>query len=233
MIYFLTFGAGRSEFLAAAARLRLEAQKTGVFTEVLVMSEADLRADESFWSQHGAFIEGNPRGFGYWIWKPYIILKVLRRIAEGDMLIYADAGCEFDTRFAGNIPRLGPILARKKILGMLGPSNDITHSKASVCSALGLIDAQRRRLGHIQAGIIYMRKCEEIDRFIQKWYDTCCLDSHRVDDSPSTIPNHPEFKEHRHDQSVFNILLKLEGLYNQAMPVAAVPILPSQRRSGI
>jgi len=233
MIYFLTFGAGRSEFLAAAARLRLEAEKTGIFTEVLSMSDADLRADKGFWSRYGAFIEGNPRGFGFWIWKPYIILKVLQRLAEGDMLIYADAGCEFDMRFVGNIPRLGPILARKKILGMLGSSNDITHSKTSVCSALGLVDAQRRRLGHMQAGIIYMRKCEEIDRFIQKWYDTCCLDPHRVDDSPSTIPNHPDFKEHRHDQSVFNILLKLEGLYNQAMPVAAVPILPSQHRSGI
>ena len=233
MIYFLTFWAGRREYFAAAERLRLEAVKTGLFKEVFVMSEADLRADEYFWLRHGRFIEENPRGFGYWIWKPFIISKVLGRLAEGDMLIYADAGCEFDMRFVGNIPRLDKILDKKKILGVLGPSNDVTYSKASVCSALGLVGPPTMRLGHIQAGIIYMRKCEEIDRFMRKWYDKCALDPHMIDDSPSKVPNHPDFREHRHDQSVFNILLKLEGLYNQAMPVAAMPILPSQRRSGI
>lgn len=232
MIYFLTFGAGKQAYIDAAKRLCSEAEKTGLFHKVFNVGESNLRNDRVFWGKHGRFIEENSRGFGYWIWKPYIISYVLDRIADGDMLIYADAGCEFDMRYVSNIPRLSGILERKKILGVLGPSNDVTHSKASVCNFLGLIGQPTKRLGHIQAGIIYMRKCEETVRFINKWYDKCALDPHMIDDSPSPVPNSPDFKEHRHDQSVFNILLKLEGLYNQAMPVSAMPILPSQRRSG-
>ena len=33
------------------------------------------------------------RGFGYWIWKPQVILQSLRMMDKGDVLLYADAGC--------------------------------------------------------------------------------------------------------------------------------------------
>lgn len=232
MLYFLTFGAGQQGYIDAAKRLQAEAESTGIFHRAFNVGESNLRGDKSFWERHEKFIEENPRGYGYWIWKPYIILKVLEGLAEGDILIYADAGCEFDMRLVNMIPRIGPVLARKKILGVLGISNDITHTKSSVSNILGLVGLPTMRLGHIQAGLLYIHKCDETIRFIQKWYDKCCLDPHMIDDSPSRLPNHKEFKEHRHDQSVFNILLKLEGLYNQAMPVGAIPIIPAQHRSG-
>ena len=35
------------------------------------------------------------RGAGYWLWKPYIILKTLQSMTDGDFLMYADAGSEY------------------------------------------------------------------------------------------------------------------------------------------
>lgn len=232
MLYFLTFGAGNQNYIDAANRLCDEARATGLFQDVLNITEAHLRADMPFWSRHGKFIEENPRGFGYWIWKPYIIKRILEGLSSGDILIYADAGCVFNKDYSHLILRLSENIRRKKILGVLGQSNDATHTKSSVSSYLGLVGIPTLRLGHIQAGLLYMYKCEEIDRFVSKWYDKCCLDSHMIDDSPSRIKNYEGFKEHRHDQSVLNVLLKLEGLYNQSLPVGIMPIVPAQNRSG-
>lgn len=40
------------------------------------------------------------------------------------------------------------------------------------------------------------------------------METHRnfIDDSPSVIPNDPNFIENRHDQSIFSLLAKLEGI---------------------
>ncbi len=32
-----------------------------------------------FWKKHGTFIESNPRGYGYWLWKPFIIKETLQQ----------------------------------------------------------------------------------------------------------------------------------------------------------
>ena len=47
----------------------------GVFHRVRVAEERMLRADKNFWPFHGEFISSNPRGFGYWVWKSYLINK--------------------------------------------------------------------------------------------------------------------------------------------------------------
>jgi hypothetical protein len=31
------------------------------------------------------------RGAGYWLWKPYVVLRELALAAEGDIIIYSDA----------------------------------------------------------------------------------------------------------------------------------------------
>jgi len=35
------------------------------------------------------------RGGGYWLWKPYMLFKVLRESQEGDIIFYSDAGAYF------------------------------------------------------------------------------------------------------------------------------------------
>ena len=33
-----------------------------------------------------------PRGGGYWVWKPWIIVDTLRQMKENDVLVYVDSG---------------------------------------------------------------------------------------------------------------------------------------------
>src|SRR5688572_18740057 len=36
-----------------------------------------------------------PRGAGYWLWKPYIIYREMLTMQDGDVLVYSDSGIEF------------------------------------------------------------------------------------------------------------------------------------------
>ena len=44
-----------------------------------------------FWKKN-SFILSRPRGAGYWIWKPYIILETFKNLKDGDIVLYSDAG---------------------------------------------------------------------------------------------------------------------------------------------
>ena len=44
-------------------------------------------------------------------------------------------------------------------------------------------------------------------------YNYACT-YHNIDDTPSIIPNYPNFKEHRHDQSIFSLLTKKYNLFS-------------------
>ena len=60
---------------------------------LLWFSHYYLKKDSEFWVKHGNFIENNKRGYGYWLWKSYIVKKQLELMKEGDILLYADSGC--------------------------------------------------------------------------------------------------------------------------------------------
>ena len=50
---------------------------------------------DSFFLSKNDNILKQPRGFGYWIWKPYFILKSLEELNDGDILFYSDSGSIF------------------------------------------------------------------------------------------------------------------------------------------
>jgi hypothetical protein len=64
-----------------------------------------------------------------------------------------------------------------------------------------------------QAGAILLCVNNDVRNLINEWYNIGC-DYHNIDDTPSLEKNFDSFKEHRHDQSIFSLLLKKNNLYN-------------------
>lgn len=85
--HFITFG--NASFSQSRIRLSNEVRQLGVFDSIKSYTETDLMND-----QHGEFISKNRRGYGYWIWKPYLIYKKLLTTKDDDILLYADACCK-------------------------------------------------------------------------------------------------------------------------------------------
>lgn len=149
------------------------------------------------------------RGFGYYSWKPQVILQTLEQINENDILIYADIGCNFIPEFANNLLKKLEILESESMLTFALENIAKTYTKAYTFAFFDVLnDKSYTNTNMIKAGVIFMKKCEKTQIIMQEWLESIWQDFSIIDDSKSKIKNFPEFKAHRHDQSIFSILAK-------------------------
>lgn len=147
------------------------------------------------------------RGAGLWLWKPYIIMKTLERMDEGDYLFYCDAGafliksCDyiFEGMMDGDIWVSDiPLIEREWTKPALIDEVKVDNSDRILNS------------NQIQATIIGIRKSDASMVFVKKWYDLCCTPAFlwpMRSDEP-----HGECKSHREDQSILSVLCKVQGI---------------------
>ena len=62
------------------------------FDSVIQYNKIDI--DDRFFNKNRDILSRS-RGAGYWLWKPYFILKTLNAVSDGDVIFYADAGSTF------------------------------------------------------------------------------------------------------------------------------------------
>mgnify|MGYP000615107427 FL=1 len=86
-INFLTFGS-HGGYIDAVNRLINQANNLNIFTEIYGKTGQSLQEDAEFINKHAEFINNNRRGFGYWIWKPYLIMKQIDKMEDGDIFFY-------------------------------------------------------------------------------------------------------------------------------------------------
>ena len=155
------------------------------------------------------------RGFGYWCFKPQVILQSLRQINENDILIYADIGCEFVKKGRlGLLERLKE-LENSDIMGFSMHHIEKTWTKNDIFKHFGVQNnVQFTDSGQIAATVLFMKKSPKTLQIITEWLEIFKKHWHLVDDNPSSTPNDISFKENRHDQSIWSILNKKYKLKN-------------------
>lgn len=209
MLYYATFGQGayaRSRLLAGQ-----EAAAMGIFERCFVLGAADLQPE--FLAAHGEFLRTRARGYGYWVWKPQVILQVLREIPEGACLLYADAGCTLAPENAGRVLEYAARASahpRHMLTFFMPPHAELAWNKGDTVRAVypGVRDGPQ-----INATAMVIRNGPDTRTFVAEWLRLCTAEGYRlVDDTPSAAPNAPHFVEHRHDQSIFSLLCKREGV---------------------
>lgn len=248
-IYWTTFADSRLR----RTRLRISRQAAAmkVFAACFPWDERDF--DEEFLGRVGGFIASNPKGYGYWVWKPYILMRTLSLIPEGAFLLYTDAGCSLSRH---GVPRLLDYLAMLESAGrdVLAFQMDLLPeghwTKMDVCTRLGYTTPAELETGQCMATAMVIRNSTGGRGFVKRWASLVEGDTSLIDDTPSEIPNAPGFIQHRHDQSVFSILAKQlpayiipdetwwpGGVWRPEFPVHAtrikgVPVLPVRLARG-
>lgn len=210
--YFLTFGAGSDSYHSAVQRLCKQVSKFELFDKIISLDEEYLKNDTEFWGQHYNFIENNKRGYGYWIWKPYIILKQLEKMKEGDTLLYLDCGCEANFYAKEKMILLLENVKKKDILLT---TSELPEKEWTKKDLLNLLDCDKESIistYQYQSGIILLVKTDRTVNLVKEWYELCC-NYNNINDT-SIIENDKDFKEHRHDQSVISLLCKKKGYLN-------------------
>lgn len=213
----VTFGAGLPNWRAAARRLGRQARESGLFTQVAVITDRSLPSQfPDFWNSHRSMLQSSIRGYGYWMWKPYLIGRLMREWSNDiDFLIYLDSGCEINMtresvqRWEGYLDLAAGNEGR---FAMSLPGHaEQDWSKSDTMEFLGLTREQRAS-DQIQATVSLFANSPLNLEFTDQWLSSCLQNNyHFVDDSPSVTPNAPTFIEHRHDQSIFSGLFKQCG----------------------
>jgi hypothetical protein len=214
-IFFLTFGGPSDDYHDAAERLRNQAIEFNMFTKIYSYTEKDLMEDTEFFDKNSNFILNNPRGYGYWLWKPYLIKKTLEKMETGDMLLYLDSGCELNIHGKDKMQHFINLAQEKKIIGTIAGSTDCNYTKMDLIKYLKMDNNIELLIRpQMQACALLMQKCDIIVKLFNEMYEIGSNNYNLIDDSPSVATNYNIFREHRHDQSIFSLLVKKYNLIN-------------------
>jgi len=210
---FITFGAGGDNYIQAGKRLIKEANELNIFDKTILYTDEYLKNDKEFWEKHSTFIENNKRGYGYWLWKSFIIKKTMEQMNDGDVLLYADCGCEINVKKKDNILNDIEIVKNDNIVATSTERIERLWNKMDLILKLNMNEDKYINTLQNQASTILFMVCDKTRNLVNEWYELCC-DYHLIDDTPSISPNATDFLEHRHDQSVFSLLTKKHNIYS-------------------
>lgn len=157
--------------------------------------------EETEFYQLNREILDQPRGSGYWAWKPYIIYKALLDMDENDILIYSDAGVEFINNVSHIIDKMD-----EDVFLFGNNYNHVDWCKMdAIDKILGGLWFDGLNTKQIQASVIFIRATLKAKEFIKEWLLYCQMPN-LIDDSKSAEPNYKDFQEHRHDQAILTCL---------------------------
>jgi len=145
------------------------------------------------------------RGAGYWLWKPYFIWRALEFCEQDDILVYCDSGVEIIT----DLNEIIKVMDQDIFLFTSGHLNR-EWSKTDVVAAIN--EHMELDKLQVQASVIFLKVNDFTRKFIKEWLLWCQMPG-LIDDSPSVLPNHASFKEHRHDQAILTSMAVKYGLF--------------------
>ncbi len=213
--HFVTFGAGSRGYRSAMSRLKREIIRLDPEAQVWIFDETDITEEiDGLGQSFSEFASANPRGFGLWVWKPWVILDVINKAQDGDIVFYLDAGCTVHTSamsksryrsYLDHIQSYGSLIFQQKYIECCWTKNEVVGH-----FHLGEDDLNSGQvLGGIQGHLVN----ETSRKLVSKWLQACVLDSGRLlTDIGSRELEDDRFVSHRQDQSILSCIAKQEKL---------------------
>ena len=215
---------GTTDLKKSIKRLQLQAQNSKFYDDIKIFDNESLDKDIK-----NLIKDKKERGYGYWIWKPYLISKVFKEINYGDIVNYIDIGCHIVKENGKRFFEYIDLISNKKkwLLPFQYKIEDINldknfyyprreeykFTKSDLLNYYGCLNNKSiLETPQYWAGTFFIKKTDTSIKFINEWLNIFLERFDLVDDTPSKIKNHKNFIENRHDQSVFSILCKKNNL---------------------
>lgn len=216
-VIFTSFAGGSTQFRGSADRIRSEAIVSGFFDLVYVYD--DIRhpknLKEFFKKNSDKLVE---KGYGFWAWKPYLLLDVFASSNTGDIIVYADSGCQISN--FGKAKLLSNLLICRTYgtLFFKMPSYiEINWTKKKLLEHLGVLnDKKILDSPQVQATYFYIEVNDCNHSMLLEWADLCVRENFAfINDDEAEGVNNNTFCEHRHDQSILSIIVKKHRMHIQ------------------
>jgi hypothetical protein len=188
-------------FKDSRVRLNESAQRFGIG-----VNSYDLEEIRStlFYAENRGVLD-SPKGIGYWLWKPYIVLETMRNLQDGDVVIYSDCGHEI----IASLDPLIQICANEQPV-LLFANGDLRNSMFTKMDCFLLMDCNTKKYWRgtqADASFALFRKSPEAIKYLKEWMKYG-RDIRIISSNPNTLgkKNKPDFVEHRWDQSIMSLL---------------------------
>jgi hypothetical protein len=211
-IYFATYG--DDIFSESKKRIVKQAEQTGWFRNSTAFGPESL--SDQFKQQYSSVLS-QPRGGGYWIWKFPVFEMMLNAMDEGDILVYADAGCTISAEGQHYFYKYVEMLRGSPydIISFQRPENEFQYTTDHIFRAFGVNSATDpiRTSGQYIATVLIMQKGPHLRTFLDLCnsvlYSDPWLITDRYNENASLADN--RFLDNRHDQSIMSVARKLLG----------------------
>jgi len=170
-----------------------------------------------YYQQNKALLD-EPRGCGYWAWKPYIILQTLKQAKENDYVIYCDVGkptdsASFDHGNQIHTSLLPMVEWAERHNGMLPGVYLSNHGpakkwiKRDCFTIMDCDESNYHQMPTIQAGYTVWKNTPSVINFLEQWQNLN-LDPRLITDQTNALgmENYPGFIRHCHDQATLTLL---------------------------
>jgi hypothetical protein len=170
----------------------------------------------SFYREHRLILD-QPRGSGYWLWKPFIIRSLLEEAGEDDIVVYADAAITVLRPLAPLFElcrrQRGILVFRGHYDRSGGPSPCRAWTKRDGFVLAGCDTRAFHDAPMLDASFLVFENSRRARAFVDEWLDLCS-DPRILTDARNTcgLPNLPDFVDHRHDQSVLSLLAARDAI---------------------
>ena len=192
--------------------------KYQLFDEVILLNEDNL--DETIKDIiNDIRNKYDEKGYGYWIWKPYLILQELNKLNDGDILVFLDAHCKLD-KVKDKFNDIINYLQNKSLIIGLEGSDDYRNTTTKLRKAVEQYlnyEYSDKELSSFQyeGGILFMKKDNFTINFFKQYFEIMNQNRDVITDIYNDdINNHKDFIENRHDQSVCSLLAKYYKINN-------------------
>jgi glycosyltransferase involved in cell wall biosynthesis len=196
----------------AVKRLQIQAEESGFFNTIDIYNEENCPGIEKY----SEFIQKSERGYGYWIWKPLVILDMMNKFKENSVIIYADSGYVI-TRNNSTVEIFNKYITDVNShpshrLGFLDEMIQCHITKQDLFEYMNMNDDKYKNSNRIYGGLQILLNNSENRKLIEEWLEIMNIDNHHfLDDTSSKSKNAIGFKFHLHDESIMGLLKKKYG----------------------
>jgi hypothetical protein len=206
--HLLSFGAPYESFKNAHKRFYVNARSFKSFDSISIFSEKTIYKFCKDFAKYKDKLS-RTKGYGYWVWKYFLISELMNLVEENDIIIYADIGCTFNKI---GYKRFKEYITKTQENGAL--TFELAHQEFKYTKKDTYVEVFGDLLENYfspqrLAGIFFLTNNKYNKSIIEEINKIATLDDfHFVSDKKSRLKNHEEFIEHRHDQSLFSLICK-------------------------
>jgi len=201
-------------FEQSRIRLNVSAQKHGIDT-VFSHDFEELKGT-AFYLENKKILD-QPKGIGYWAWKPYIILQAMQSLDEGDVVVYGDCGHEI-------IASLEPLIkiCTEETPVLLFANGNLINAHWTKRDCFVEMDCDQWKYWYgrqVDASFSLYRKSRESIQFLDDWQHYCANEKALTDlPNQDGKKNLPGYIQHRWDQSILSLLAIRHNIALYRMP---------------